>query len=131
MASGIGERPLLSPTEEKSLMRLGGLTGVMRWEMTAGTTRYLVFDKQFKIGMLSSWGATSQAAKSGLYHLYSSSSSTITLTAVKAANYSGLTISPLNNQVIQIVNPSSSGYLWIAVLMFYGNLPAIQTTNPT
>ena len=129
MASGIGERPNLSPSEEKSLLGLGGLSGVMRAEIAPNVTRYLVFQSQHKDGVLiTSTNGTNASEKVGLYVFGSSASNTISLTAIKAVTRTGLSITPLSNTVIEIVNPS--GYMWLMVQMFYGDKPTLQSTNP-
>ena len=130
MASGVGERPLPDPASEKALIGLNGFAGVAKFEVPNNSTRYLVFPSSYKAGLLSVGGyGSSYDNKAGLYTVDSGSSATISLVPIKAATYSGLTITPLNNTVIQITNPA--GYLWVGVLMFYGGVPTLSTTNPT
>lgn len=132
MAAGTFERPVLPPTDERSLLELGGFTGAMKFEMTAGQTRYLSFNKEFKIGLLATWGNGVEAdGKSSLYSLSSGTSATISLSAIKAVSRTGVTITPLSNQAIEIVNPSGSSYMWVAVIMFYGKKPTVEVTQPT
>ena len=129
MASGIGDRPLPDPSSEKSLLGLGGLSGVMRAEIAPNVTRYLVFPSQHKDGVLiTSTNGSSASEKVGLYVFGSSGSNTIAMTAIKAVTRTGLSITPLSNTVIEIVNPS--GYMWLMVQMFYGDKPTLQSTNP-
>lgn len=132
MASGAFERPLPDPASERSILGLGGFGGVMRFEIPNNSTRYLVFASGYKTGLLvvGGYGGTHDD-KAGLYILDSSSgsSATISLPPVKSPTRTGLTITPLNNTVIQIVNPG--GYLWGTVMMFLGSAPTLETTNPT
>ena len=130
MASGIGDRPLPDPSSEKSLLVLGGVNGIMRFEVPNNSTCYLVFSSGYKGGLLVTGGyGGSNDDKAGLYTVTSAASAIISLPPVKAATRTGLSITPLNNTVIEIVNPG--GYLWGAVLMFYGGVPTLSTTNPT
>lgn len=130
MASGTFERPLPDPEIERSLLGLGGFGGVMRFEVPNNSTRYLVFASGYKAGLLATGGyGGSHDDKSGLYTLDSGSSAIISLPPIKAVTRTGLTITPLNNTVIQIVNPS--GYLWGVLLMSFGTTPTLETTNPT
>jgi hypothetical protein len=129
MASGTGERPLGTVAEEKTLLGLFGLQ-FSRFEMTANTTRYLVFRQQNKGGLLVCWSnGDTGADKCGLYQLASSSSNAIVLPVIKTFTRTGMSITPLSNTAIEIVNPS--GYLWVAVLMFYGESPTMETSAPT
>ena len=130
MASGVGERPLPNPSSERSLLGLGGFAGVMKFEVPNNSTRYLVFSSGYKAGLLVTGGyGGSYDDKAGLYTVTSAASAIISLPAIKAATKTGLTITPLSNTVIEIVNPG--GYLWGGVMMFYGDKPTSQTTNPT
>ena len=133
MASGVGERPLPDPASEKSLLGLGGFTWTLRCEVPNNSTRYLVFPSWYKGGLLAVGGyGGSHDDKAGLYILDSGTSganASLSLPPVKAATRTGLAITPLNNTVIEIVNPG--GYLWGGVMMFYGDKPTLQTTNPT
>ena len=130
MASGVGERPLPDPASEKSLLGLGGVNGIMRFEVPNNSTCYLVFPSGYKGGLLAVGGyGGSHDDKAGLYTVTSAASAIISLPAIKAVTRTGLTITPLNNTVIEIVNPG--GYLWGGLLMFYGEKPTLSTTNPT
>lgn len=130
MASGTFERPLPDPADEKALLGLDGFSGVMRAEIAPNVTRYLVFQSQHKDGLLiTSTNGDSASEKVGLYVFGSSASNTIAMTAIKAVTRTGLSITPLSNTVIQIVNPS--GYMWLMVQMFYGDKPTLQSTLPT
>lgn len=133
MASGTFERPLPDPSSEKSLLGLGGLS-LSNYSLAANQTRYLVFKDQIKFGYLATFGYNANAGtKSGLYQLCCTSSGNdpITLTAVKAVSYSGLAITPISSKVVQITNPSGSGYLWVSVMLCYGDAPTLQSTLPT
>lgn len=130
MASGTGERPLPGIWSEKGLLGIGGISGAARFEIAPNTTRYLVFQAEHKDGVLiTSTNGTSASEKVGLYVFGSSASNTIAMTAIKAVTRTGLSITSLSNTVIEIVNPS--GYMWVEVLMIYGNAPTLQSTLPT
>ena len=130
MASGTYERPVLDPGKENSLLGLGGISGTMRFEVPNSSTRYLVFSSGAQGGLLviGGYGSTYDN-KAGVYIISCSNSGNISLPVIKAATYSGLTITPLSNTVIEIVNPG--GYLWGTVLMVYGDKPTVATTQPT
>lgn len=130
MASGSGERPLGTPVQEKSLLGIDGVNGIKRFEVPNSTTRYLVFSSGYKAGLLTVGGyGSSYDNKAGLYVIDSGSTAALRLVTVKAPTQSGLTITPIDNTVIQITNPS--GYLWVGVMTFYGTALSLETTQPT
>lgn len=124
MASGIFQRPLPDPTDEKTLLGLNAIT-TMKYTQSASTTRYATFKTEVKSGILvlSAGGAT----KHGLYIFGSTSAGAIGITAIHAPSQSGMNVNA-SGQTITVSNGSTNLY-WL-ILMWNGDLPTISTTAP-
>ena len=121
MASGVFDRPLPNPGDERGLLSLGELKSVT-FEVPASTTRNLTFSKELKDGLLVMGAGT--VTKRGLYIYGSTSTGNISVTAILAPTQSGMSISVSGNDIV-ITNGSQA--LFVSAIPFKGNLPTLTT----
>ena len=125
MASGIGERPLGTPTEEKALLQLTGWN-IVGYEFSSGTA-YIHIPRNpnaMRTGLIIFVGG--YAGSSGVYFFSrrTQASSTLLIDAIKAPTRSTVSMSVSGDDVVL----TSDVYQVVKVVYFTGGAPTVSNT---
>lgn len=125
MATGVFDRPLPDPTDEKSLLGLNNTYVITERQVAGGGVRYINFPTSdyYRQGFVIIGGGSS--AKTGLYIFNGTNSSNFHVEAITAPSAGG--VERDTNNRLKVTN-GPSAVLNITVISTFGDKPTITST---